>query len=64
MNFETLSDKQLGLIEQLASELLEALRRGKFSEEVVYIALMQLEEEASKERRQRYDQADQQYSGY
>lgn len=64
MNLETVNNKQLGVIEQSSRELLDALRRSKFSQEPIYNALMLLEEAARKERQTRFDVTDQPHKGY
>jgi hypothetical protein len=64
VNFETVNNKQLGVIEQFSRELLDALRRSKFNEEPVYDALLLLEEAARKERQGRFDLTDQPHKGY
>jgi hypothetical protein len=64
MNFETVNNKQLGIIEQYTRELLEALRRSKFSQESIYNDLLRLEEAARKERQGRFDLTDQPHKGY
>lgn len=64
MNLENVTDKQLQEIERLARELGMALRQAKLQEEPLAHELHQLELEAGKIRRERYDGANSQYRGY
>ncbi|MBZ0291384.1 MAG: hypothetical protein K8L99_02345 [Anaerolineae bacterium] len=64
MDFETVTSKQLGIIEQCTRELIEALRRAKFNQETIYSELLLLEEAVRKERQARFDLTDQPHKGY
>lgn len=64
MNLETVTDKQLQEIERLTRELGLALRQAKLQDEPLAHELHQLELEAGKVRRERYDDANSQYRGY
>lgn len=64
MNLYLLSDKHLRSIEQLSQELLAVLRQAKLKDEPVVEALRQLEQEASRIRRERFDVANPEFRGY
>lgn len=64
MNLDMLSDKHLQTIERLTQELLTVLRQAKLKDEPVVEELRQLEQEASRVRRERFDVANPEYRGY
>ncbi|MBI5670225.1 MAG: hypothetical protein HZC41_19705 [Chloroflexi bacterium] len=64
MNLDSLSDKHLRALEQLSQELLAVLRQAKLRDEPVVEALRQLEQEASRVRRERFDVANPEFRGY
>lgn len=64
MNLDHLSDKQLQSVEQATLELLAALRQAKVKDEPIIEALRQLEQEASRLRRERFDVSNPEFRGY
>ena len=64
MNLDMVSDKHLQTIERLTQELLTALRQAKLKDEAVVEELRQLEAEASRVRRERFDVSNPEYRGY
>ncbi len=64
MNLDTISDKHVNELERLTRELLNAMRRAKFHDESLVTALQQLEIEASRIRRERFDEANSEFNGY
>ena len=64
MELDTLSDKHLQDMERLARELLSLMRHAKLKDTPLAEALYQLEVEAAKVRRERFDAANPEYSGY
>lgn len=64
MNLDMLSNKHLRSVEQLTLELLTVLRQAKLKDEPIIEALRQLEQEASRVRRERFDVANPEFRGY
>jgi hypothetical protein len=64
MNLDTVSDKHLQAIERLTQELLTVLRQAKMKDEPVVEELRQLEVEAGRVRRERFDVANPEYRGF
>lgn len=64
MNLNQLSDKQLQSVEQAALGLLAALRQAKLKDEPIVESLRQLEQEAGRVRRERFDVANPEFRGY
>ncbi len=65
MNFTSVQNKHLGQIEQLTKDLLLILtKKAKLSDEPICKELALLAKEASEERLQRFDAADNQYKGF
>jgi hypothetical protein len=58
MNIETLNNRQLGEIEQTGDKFLQALKRGKLSDNELYQQIHKLVDEVGRERRRRFDQVD------
>ena len=64
MNLESLSNKQVNELEQLAKELLLAIKRAKVQDETLIHSLHTLEDEARKVRCERFDASNPQFKGY
>ena len=64
MNFDEVSDKHLHEVERLAKELLEVMRRAKLQDQPITELLRQLESQAEKARRERFDEVNPEFKGY
>jgi len=64
MNLETVSSKHLNEIEHLLRELQAAMRKANLHNEPIAKALYELEVEIGQTRRDRFDAANPEYSGY
>ncbi|MBC7812826.1 MAG: hypothetical protein H7175_16845 [Burkholderiales bacterium] len=64
MNLEGITAKQLQELERLARELGLVLRQAKLQDEPLAKSLHELELEAGKVRRERFDDSNPQYRGY
>jgi hypothetical protein len=64
MNFDEVSDKHLHEVERLTKELLEVMRRAKLQDQPITEMLRQLESQAEKARRERFDEVNPEFKGY
>jgi ribosomal 50S subunit-associated protein YjgA (DUF615 family) len=64
MDLEMVEDKQLHELERLGKEFLNAMKKAKLTEEPLYHDISALVNEAEKMRRARYDEKDNQYTGF
>ncbi|HLV36814.1 MAG TPA: hypothetical protein VKY59_16945 [Spirillospora sp.] len=64
MNLDTVSDKNLQELERLSRELLLLMRKANLKDDLLVEALYRLERQAGDLRRERFDAANQEYSGY
>jgi hypothetical protein len=64
MNFDEVSDKHLHEIERLTKELLEVMRKAKLLDQPLTEMLRELESQAEKARRERFDEINPQFRGY
>lgn len=64
MNFDSIQNKQLNEIEQLANALLALLVKAKMGDELITVQLRELAKEASAERVARFDGSDKQFKGF
>jgi hypothetical protein len=64
MNLDHLSDKNLQTVERLAQELRLVLRKSNVNNAALIEVLHQLELEAGKVRRERFDATNAEYLGY
>ncbi|NWG17845.1 MAG: hypothetical protein HXY41_14550 [Chloroflexi bacterium] len=64
MNLDHLSDKHLHTVERLAQELRLVMRKNNVKDAAFLEALYQLELEAGKVRRERFDATNAEYLGY
>ena len=64
MNLESVSPKQLNELEHMIRELLVVMRKANLHNEPIAKALHEFEAEVGKVRRDRYDAANPEYSGY
>ncbi len=64
MNLETVDNKQLNRIEQLAKDLIEVMRKAKLAEEPIYKELSDMALQVATERRFRFDGTDEKYRGF
>jgi hypothetical protein len=64
MNLDTVSDKNLQELERLSRELLLLMRKANLKDDLLVEALYRLERQAGDTRRERFDSANQEYSGY
>lgn len=64
MDLGEVSIKQLSELEQQVTQLLKTMRNAKLNEDDVYTQLQKLEQDISKERRERFDENNSRYNGY
>lgn len=64
MNLQGVSPKQLNDLELRIRELLLAMRKANLHNEAVFDSLSELERELAQTRRERFDAANPEYSGY
>ena len=64
MNLESVPNKQLHQIEQLAKELADVLMKAKLQDEPLCQTLIELAKEATAERQSRFDEADTRFKGF
>lgn len=64
MDFETVSDKHLHELERLTKELLEIMRKAKLRDLPITGLLRELESQAEKTRRERFDEVNPKFRGY
>jgi hypothetical protein len=64
MNFDEVSDKHLHELERLTKELLEVMRKAKLLDQPLTELLRELESQAEKARRERFDEVNPQFRGY
>jgi hypothetical protein len=64
MNFDEVSDKHLHELERLTKELLEVMRKAKLLDQPLTELLRELESQAEKARRERFDELNPQFRGY
>ncbi len=64
VNLEPVSDKHLHEIERLSKELLALLRKAKLLDQPITPLLRELEAQAEKARRERFDETNSEYRGY
>jgi hypothetical protein len=64
MNFESVNNKQLNLIEQLSKDLLAILTKAKLGDEPICKELAALAKDATTERQSRFDEVDTDYKGF
>jgi hypothetical protein len=64
MNLESIQNKQLQQIEQLAKDLHALLVKAKLSDEPVCKELAALVKDAAEERQSRFDGADNRFKGF
>lgn len=64
MNLDTVSDKNLHELERLSKELIDAIRQAKLMDMPIVELLRNLEAEAEKARRRRFDEINPEFRGY
>lgn len=64
IDLEPVDDKQLHELERLGKELLNAMKKARLTEEPLYHDIAALVNEAEKLRRARFDEKDNQYTGF
>lgn len=64
MNLESVPNKQLHQIEQLAKELADVLTKAKLQDEALCQVLVELAKAATTERQSRFDEADTRFKGF